>query len=451
MAHFKFNLWRDPWITVVLPSGSTERVSASQLMGQAHQYVQIIDRSPLAETGIFRAMVAISHQITQCKTLDDIGAALSAGQFSASEIKRFADRHASGLDMDALLDENLVAAKPSIGRLFPHLASGSRQCLTGHQVLDREKWVCPACFASGMFTLTAFGFGDGRGTDGSYLKASINGNAPLYVTPRGRTLYESLILSLVLPENQPPVRNSVDHPLWSPLPTETETEWGYLQSLTRSTRRFNVEFERRPDQPCVVCGQASEWLANRCGMGRGMFRDTDAPTWIDPFMAYNVSADREYKAARLYPGQSWLWIWGMFFTNCDPNDKRGWVRPALVSQFDATQKFLGGFVPRWRLTGLVTDPARTAKLVEWHAREFSPMPVSVMESLGKAWRIARRYAPHSSATQSDVAVYWSAAQSAFTNLMLGTAELPEFIDCVARDPSQAARILTRVQMGEFDA
>ena len=67
---------------------------------------------------------------------------------------------------------------------------------------DDECAFCPTCVAACLTGVPAFASSGGAG-----IKPSINGVPPIYVLPVGKTLFESLLLSLVIPDYQPEVRS----------------------------------------------------------------------------------------------------------------------------------------------------------------------------------------------------------------------------------------------------
>ncbi|HRV17893.1 MAG TPA: type I-E CRISPR-associated protein Cse1/CasA, partial [Myxococcota bacterium] len=212
-------------------------------------------------------------------------------------------------------------------------------------VSDATTVICPSCAAHGLVSLPQFVTIGGQG-----FWQGINPGPPIYVEPVGHNLFETLVFSMVLPENQtktdtwgPPWRRTGAH---QPKTVDkVDNAWGGT-FLPRRVRLYPVEHKG----PCTRCGMPMEFGVKDIIYMSGPKWIGEAGTWVDPFCFYRkgrpVGAYGEYN--------DWTERMAKIFAG-DP-DKKGVptaVKPIIVRQTQAL-----GINVSWRLIFARTDQAK---------------------------------------------------------------------------------------------
>lgn len=369
-----FNLWREPWIGVGDADGRVQRLSIEECLLRAHELRSLYDPSPLVVCGVQRLLAAITQAVYDPRGVADVAALIASGRFDADRIADFGKRHGGRFDLFSLDapflqtgDAPLLAAKgdgaKTVAYLGPELPAGTA-VVHWHHAYDQEHRLCPACAAAEMVTLPAFATAYGRG-----VKPSINGVPPLYVLPAGDNLFEALALSVIAPSYQPAVASEDDSPAWDRSVTVARgTELfavGYLESLTFPARRIRLH-PGRAWGVCSRCGLESGELVTSMLFEMGHSRPKDAPSWLDPFVAYRVADGKAPSPVRPLPGKAaWREYAALFLTAVEDDSSN--IRPMVISQaYDLAEEYEA--IPPHRLLsfrciGLRTD--MKAKVFEW--------------------------------------------------------------------------------------
>jgi len=292
-----FNLWTEPWITVERKEGGTERCGIEQTLVRAHEFASIYEQSPLVVVGIHRLLTAIAQAIVNPQRPPDLSKLWAKGEFTPKEVEEFGHKYVGRFDLfseDAPFmqsaDTPLYPAKGDKTKTVAYLAMEmpAGTAITHYRHGGDESYqFCAACAAACMTSVPAFASSGGAG-----IKPSINGVPPIYILPGGNSLFESLALSLILPDYQPEVRSKrQDNPAWLRQPIvkrDTElSDVGYLHSLTFLARRIRLH-PKLSNIPCARCGQIGEWYVRTMIFEMGESRPKESPFWFDPFVAYKL-------------------------------------------------------------------------------------------------------------------------------------------------------------------
>ena len=293
----RFNIWYEPWITLERKEGGTERCGIEYALLHAHEFAAIYEQSPLVVAGIHRLLTAIAQAIVNPQRPPDLSKFWARGEFTPKEVDEFGRKYSGRFDLfseDAPFmqsaDTPLYPGKGDKSKTVAYLAmempSGTAITHYRHGGDDSYQF-CAACAAACMTSVPAFASSGGAG-----IKPSINGVPPIYVLPSGKSLFESLALSLILPDYQPEVRSKKqDNASWLRKPIVKRdmelSEVGYLHSLTFLARR--IRLHPKPSSiPCTRCGQISEWHVSTMIFEMGESRPRETTFWFDPFAAYKL-------------------------------------------------------------------------------------------------------------------------------------------------------------------
>lgn len=381
-----FNLWSDPWIRVTPLDGPPAELSIGACLAEAHTLAALHDPSPLVVAGIHRLLAAVLQAIYNPGSLDDIEALLAAAHFDPARLETFAARHADRFDLfhptapflqtgDVPLDgwrkpekgqkHDWADPKPVAALLAEIPVETYRAHF--HNVTDASHQICPSCCGRGLVTIPPFASAGGRP-----YHPSINGIPPLYVLPAGSTLFESLALSLIVPDYQPATRDHgrSDIAAWtgsSSIAKNTSVSTvSYLESLTFPARRVRLYPHAEPTT-CTHCGARTQIIVGDLLFEMGHWPSEGLGVWEDPFVAFRQPGGRgKREASGLVPirPQEGKAIWREY-TGLLLLDREGQLRPKVVRQ-------LGNLVDRaalnqarvvrFRCIGLRTDKA---KIFEW--------------------------------------------------------------------------------------
>lgn len=388
-----FNLWTEPWITLERPDGGIERQGIEQTLLRAHEFAFIYEPSPLVVVGIHRLLTAILQDAIAPRRPPDLKKLWQAGQFPAEVVREFGGQYAGRFDLfspdvpflqsaDLPLQPGKRDKTKSVVYLTPEMPAGTGVTHYRHGAQDAH-FFCPACVAGGLVAMPAFATSGGAG-----IKPSINGVPPIYVLPGGRSLFESLCSSLLLPRYQPRVASLEDDAAWwvrQPIVERRHEvhKVGYLHSLTFPARRVRLHPEQA-HAPCTRCGQAAEWGVRTMVFQMGESRPKDAPFWFDPFAAYRLPSGKSKKALptpiRPVAGRAtWREFAGLFLHRPESAKNRT-LRPRVIDQM--VDLDIGADLETWpfRCIGMRTD--MKAKIFEWVDADMGVPPALLDDPKG---------------------------------------------------------------------
>ncbi len=454
-----FNLWQEPWIAVECEDGAMERVGIEQALVAASGFRSIHDPSPLVVVGIHRLLLAVLQAALKPQANADLCGLWRAGRFPPKAIKDFGKDYADRFDLfsreapflqsaDLALAPNKGDKAKSVAYLLAEVPAGT--AITHyHHGAEQDQILCPACAAHGLVTIPPFATSGGAG-----IKPSINGVPPLYVIPGGRSLFESLAASLLLPKFQPRIASRRADRVWWTRPAKVERgkevrDVGYLHSLTFPARRVRLHPDR-VDADCTHCGRHTEWGVRTMIFEMGESRPKGAEPWLDPFAAYRVPKDKGPIPVRPTPGRAlWREFASLFLPASESaKDKKGRpIRPGVLDQIADLELAADRPVYPFRCIGMRTD--MKAKVFEWVDSGFEVPPrmlgddevwlvVSAATDLAtdaagimhtafrEAFRGASKKAERHKPLQARMGdEYWSALAAPFRQLVLAVAQPEE--------------------------
>lgn len=398
-----FNLWERPWIGIVWPDGTTDRLSIHDTLLRAHEIKALYDPSPLVVAATHRLLAAILQDIYRPQRVGDIGDLLQSGKFEAKWLELFGRTYAARFDLFSetapfMQTSDIPLApvqhhdlKPA-STLFFEEPSGTYITHFWHFYEDRA--FCPACAACGLVLQPAFASSGGSG-----IKPSINGVPPIYVLPVGDTLFDALSLSLVMPGYQPAMRDEMaDRPIWASRKTivaekEEVRAIGYVESLTFLPRRMRLfpSNNSRQTTICTRCGARTGIFISELEYKMGRTRAEGLEVWMDPFAAYklpNAKSEQDYpRSVRPTEGKAvWREYMALFLSQANRKDLQS---PGVVQQVADLQNegYVGaGSELRFRCVGVRTDGK--GKIFEW-VDETLDVPVGLLKDEASAQAVLR--------------------------------------------------------------
>jgi len=403
-ASEEFDLLTDPWIRVRSITGTTQPVSLWDLLHRAPELETIAEPSPLVAFGIYRLLAAVLHQYLELPDEEAWQAVWSERRLPEAffarveagctgRLRLFDSERPFYQSGDVRLDGKPSEPLKSVGYLAPEAATGTNVVHFAHAG-EAEHAFCPACCARGLVQLPLFATAGGPGT-----KPGINGVPPLYVLPRGETLFHTLLLNYLPPENRPPLADPTDPgPRWeagSSVAARTEKDCtGFVESLTWPPRR--VRLFPAGGGPCSRCGEVATVLVRLMVFAQGWSRRKELPLWCDPWVAYALrKGDGDQpKLLPVRPTEQkdvWRDFPSLFLTQTG----EGGCRPLILEQVALLE--LNKTLPRryplqYEVFGLRTDKAKN---FEWRQETFQ-FSAALLASRHAATAIRRalEYAAH---------------------------------------------------------
>ncbi len=461
-----FDLLVEPWVPVVALDGTRREVGLLEALAQAHRLREVDDPSPLVTYGLHRLIAAVLQTVCPVADIDEWAAFWNRGHFPAEIVERVRQRCHDRLGLfhptrpfyqagDIPLAPAPPAGVKTVGYLFMEEATGTNVTHFSHRG-DAVHAYCPACCAKGLVTLPPFAISGGRG-----LSPSLNGSPPIYVLPRGETLFATLWLNHLIAPFIPESARADPGLLWEQeRPTgagEVRVHAGFLEGLTWPPRR--VRLYPGSGGVCSVCGRRAPTLVRQMVFTQGRRLAQDAPPWEDPWVAYTVRLrDGQPELEPVRP-QADRVVWRDFpaLFLARPNDANH-RQPRILAQIAhlASEEVLPAGRPlQFETYSLRVDKA---KVFEWRTDHFAfpphllegPAAGTLEVALAHAERTAaaldkalRRLFPRREQERTAIRTfivdwgrrYWQALEPAFRQALLDTA--------LAGDAAARAAWLTR--------
>ena len=378
-----FNVWDDPWITVVDHAGIQQDVSVVTAFLDAHRFRALADPVPLVVGGTQRFLAAILQFIFHPKSPHELYRLLATGSFPREQIEAFGDHFRdrfavfhpetpffqSGdipLSAEVWMQQKQAKIPVTVGYLYVDIPTASNRAFV-HHVRDEDHAVCPACCVQGLVCFPAFAQAGGSGW-----RPSINGNPPLYLMPHAHSLFLSLGLSLITPEYQPKVA-APDREHVAPwtdsatvLAQEKRIAVGYIEGLTFPARRVRL-FPALSPGHCTRCSKLSSIRVSEMVWEYGAYRPNEAEWWKDPFIAYKPGKESP-RAMGLHHGKA---LWREYATLFLQEEEA--FAPSVVKQCAEVSEYgMDGIHDlEFRCIGIKTDKA---KVSEWIDEGFTVPP-----------------------------------------------------------------------------
>lgn len=314
-----FNLVARKWIPVLRSNGRPDQIGLLEALTESTSIREIAAANPIDNVAILRYLVSVVMWCHPAVSTEKLLAALACGGVPADWLGQLGTPQTPNplFDLFATPRGHLQAPpdrgpkrstepppsrsrdggadsrnerKPKAGKedgrpiadLF-HEIPGDTNIAHFKHALDGVDGVCPACLALGLVrlpaTITAFGTGNRPG---------INGTPPVYFTPIGRSLLETIALNVF------PNDSSGDHPCWAPeYAASSQQAIGCLEGVSWTSRQYTAKLGAKGR--CTLCGMESAPLIRRLtstNLPSGREGLTKAPPdrWCDPHVAYRRSS-----------------------------------------------------------------------------------------------------------------------------------------------------------------
>lgn len=267
MTSFSFNLIDEPWITCSSRDG-TKRVGLRDLLLTAHELRGIESQNPLFVAALLRVVLAIVHRVVDGpRRARDWGSFYEAGRFTPDQVNAYFTRVHDRFDLFSethpfyqtaglsILDANGKDAPVSATVIMHERASGNNKTIFDHTTDEKPLALTPAEAAHALLTTQMFSLGglNKKTTNHfkfqqSYLNASMVSG--IYIALTGTSLFETLMLNLLLPESHQMGNNPEDKPVWERDDREGDkarNPYGYLDFLTCKCRHIRLLPEKNGD------------------------------------------------------------------------------------------------------------------------------------------------------------------------------------------------------------
>lgn len=319
-----FNLVDDPWIPCLAPGTTRAReLSLGELSESAGELTGIWCQSPLETAALHRLVLAVTHSALRGPTSFADGRALLADGRLPTKVRDYLVRWRERFELfdrerPFYQQAHLPDAKEStISRLYHEHASLSQATLFDHHLDAGGPGVSRAQVARALVTHQGYALATGPPKNPFY-DAPLAGR--LCVLPQGRTLAETIALSLVRYTDDAPIpRDEYDAPAWEQeaptMPSKNGSiPRGYLDYLTWQARAVQL----LPGERVAACRY------------RQNLKLAESPMTIDPLVPYRTDNKRGFVPMRLRPERV-LWrdldaiIHGTLRTEDHPYGVLGWA------------------------------------------------------------------------------------------------------------------------------
>jgi len=283
MSGISFNVLSESWIPVKDLNGRFREVGITECLLNAHNYQEVLDSSPIIEFGIYRLLLAfVIDSLNESDQFPedhyDILDLLSKGCFKRDSINEYIDLCGNVFDLFDPCNPFLQTIIPaddfkSASNLSPDVPSGTNSTIWYHG--NEQDFNIDAKTAARWLTvLSPFAIAGGRG-----LSPSINGAPPIYVLPRGKNLFETLIMNIPLRSKPTKGQSAV---AWrrDDMPGKERNQASILEALTWRPRRIQLVPVLSVDGKVVI---------KRIKFEEG---DRTRLEWIDPNIAYIYRKDK---------------------------------------------------------------------------------------------------------------------------------------------------------------
>ncbi|HEY6873900.1 MAG TPA: type I-E CRISPR-associated protein Cse1/CasA [Geobacteraceae bacterium] len=335
MNGFSYNLIDEPWIGCTGRDGSLRTVGLRELLLSAHELREIESHNPLTIAALLRVLLALVHRaVAGPKTASEWKSLYSDRRFPETSIAPYLQKVHDRFDLFSELcpfyqcagltnlDANKNPMPVSVAVMMLERASGNNKTIFDHTTDDTPLALSPAEAARALITTQMFALGglNKKTTNWfdyqqSYLNASLVSG--IFIALAGESLFETLMLNLLLPEyHQIPI-NDGDRPIWERDERGSDkarTPSGYLDFLTCQCRHIRLVPERQGDKVTVsrlhiAQGEVFPDVANPAFMRKKNNKtdeyynpqlDSDRLVWRDSFslFAFDQGVDERPAAFR---------------------------------------------------------------------------------------------------------------------------------------------------------
>ncbi len=372
-----FNLVRDPWLPVTTLDGLNEEWGVREFFHRAHEARGLNEPSPLAYTVILRLLLAIAHRAVQGPATDNAWYELWQRRehgFDQVAFDAYLDRWQYRFDLfdpvmpfGQITDFDANEEGSPISRLVLEQTSGSNSTLFDHSRDDVTPPVSAAAAARALLGAHQYAF---AGTAGRYMQAPMV--AGYAVSWQGATLYETLVLNMVLYGHQQPPMLGIENdlPFWE------DDNLDVPNKAPRPPHGLTDLYSFRGRRLQLIPDEAAN--VRRVRYEQGFVLDLMGEELRDPFKRYLAQKQANAQLPRNFSENRALWrdADGLIESNGDAGVEND--PPIVMSDLrDRIHDFgddLAGLVPNVIATGLVNNQARISL---WRMDRMA-MPLSLL-------------------------------------------------------------------------
>lgn len=381
MSGCSYNLIDEPWIPCTGKKG-VRAVGLRELLLSAHELREIESQNPLTVAALLRVLLAMVHRaVDGPKTVPEWRRLYGAGRFPEEAITSYLanvyDRFDLFSEMHPFyqtaglinLDSSGKPLTVSIAAIMLERASGNNKTIFDHTTDDTPLALSPAEAARALVTTQAFALGGlnkktanlDLGYQQSYLNASLVSG--IFIALTGESLFETLMLNLLLPEYHKIPIESDDQPVWERDDRggdNVRPPRGYLDFLTGKCRHIRLLPEQHDDRITVSRLHIAQ--------GEAFPHEIGNPA----FMYKKNNKTDEYYCPQLDPGRLvWRDSFSLFAFN-DAVDER----PAAFRQAKTMRRDIRPSA-RYLCTAIALANDKANPLA-WR-KETLPVPVALLE------------------------------------------------------------------------
>jgi CRISPR type I-E-associated protein CasA/Cse1 len=267
-----YNLLEEQWIPVLYKDGKLSHVNILDAFAQASRIREIAAGNPMDRFALLRFLLALLYW---CRGNPPVGAG-SIPAFPSDWFKRLDDNR----DCFNLLGNGKrfyqyggdCGTKLSVNYLMQEVPTGTNLRHFRHST-DYNDGLCTACCALGLLRLPAFATQGGQGKS-----PGINQKPPVYVTPLGDSLAETLRLTWRKVSNL-----DLGTPAWesSDVALPKRGNVPLLVGLTWLPRRVWLEDPLEPESRCIACASWGKLIRQCVFAGLGSAKAPER-VWNDP-------------------------------------------------------------------------------------------------------------------------------------------------------------------------
>lgn len=390
---YSFNLIDQPWLSYVMPNGTTQELSLRDTLARAHEITAIFDQSPLVTAAVHRLLLAILHRNFGPASRAEWKSLWQAQRFDMEKLNTYFSQWKHRFDLfDGKYPFYQVVTfsgkqkEVEINDLLPELARGNTPTLFDHTTDQGTTVLSFSHAARALLALQMYKLGGLSGLGANYVDAPLARAVCFFVT--GSCLFETLLLNLVRYHNDQPIPNTDnDSPTWEyEAHPNTAVPYGYLDYLTWQTLALRLVPTETPYGTGVV---AKIQIALGRSFERGNFFDPEASyrkiakakTDQDPWVFVRFSEGRA------------LWRDSTTLLRLSGQDTRPPVALSWIAELIGDEMIKTGTQYQLTAYGLCADQAN---ILFWR-HERIPLPVQYLsnESLLEKLEIALKGAEES--------------------------------------------------------
>lgn len=304
MKGFSYNLIDEPWITCSSRDG-TRNMGLRELLLSAHELRGIESANPLFVAALLRVLLALVHRIADGpRRAGDWKTLYSARRFSEMQVNTYFQRVQDRFDLFSethpfyqtaglsILDANGKESPISAAVIMHERASGNNKTIFDHTTDEASLALTPAQAARALITIQMFALGglnkkstNHFGFQQSYLNAAMVSG--IFIALTGESLFETLMMNLLLPVSHNMGSDSGDKPVWERNERgidKARAPYGYLDFLTCKCRHVRLLPEQNGDAITVsklhiAQGEAFPEIANPAFMRK---KNNKTGVWYCP-------------------------------------------------------------------------------------------------------------------------------------------------------------------------